>query len=74
MNEAIQTVVFSDSHRLTAKSAISLELSSERQTQGNEGMPSSEKLEADFLKAEALLSEMRDMDQGLDLPLKRAVS
>lgn len=71
MNESIQTVSFSKTHRLTAKSTVSLEMPiATQKLQKNEGMPAAARLEADFLRAEALLAEMREIRGCLEHSLQ----
>lgn len=71
MNEGIQTVSFGKTHKLTARSTVSLEMPTATQKlQKNEGMPATARLEADFLRAEALLAEMREIRGCLEHSLQ----
>ncbi|MFJ1509378.1 hypothetical protein [Chlamydia crocodili] len=74
MNEGIQTVSFNKTHRLTAKSTVSLEMPvATQKLQGKEGMPAPASLEADFLRAEAILAEMREIRGCLEHSLETLV-
>lgn len=72
MSDSIQTVVFNKTHRLTAKPLVSLEMPlAIQQFQPNEGMPAVSRLEEDFLRAEALLVEMREIRECLESSLHK---
>lgn len=70
MNEAIRSVSLG-MYQLTAKSTVSLELPLElHKTCGAEGMPEVVKLEADLLRAEALLAQMHEIRHALEQTLE----
>ncbi|AAP98731.1 hypothetical protein CpB0803 [Chlamydia pneumoniae TW-183] len=74
MNEGIHSVCFQKTPRLTAKSVVSMEmLLTTQQLPSAEGMPSVANLEADFLRAEALLAEMREIRGCLEQSLRTLV-
>ncbi|WP_201456461.1 hypothetical protein [Chlamydia sp. 17-3921] len=74
MSENIQTVIFNKTHRLTAKPLVSLEMPlAVQQFQLNEGMPAVTNLEADFLRAEALLADMREIRGNLEQSLNTLI-
>lgn len=77
MNEGIQhihTIAFSKTHRLTAKSTVSLEMPAAVQApQVKEGVATIASLEADFVRAEAILSEMREIRTCLEHSLHTLV-
>lgn len=70
MNEGIQTIVFGSTHRLTAKSTVSLEMPLiTEQVQHKESISTVAKLEADFTRVEAILIEMREIRESLEQSL-----
>ncbi|EPP34815.1 hypothetical protein CP10139811_0715 [Chlamydia ibidis] len=73
MNESIQTVSFSKTHRLTAKATVSLEMPLATHSLHQEGMPETRRLEDDFLRAEAILTEMQEIRCCLERSLDNLV-
>lgn len=70
MSEGIQTIVFGSTHRLTAKSTVSLEMPLiAEQVQSKDGVSTVAKLEADFIRVEAMLVEMREIRESLERSL-----
>lgn len=74
MNEGIRSVCFQKTSQLTAKSVVSMEMPvTTQQLPSAEGMPSVANLEADFLRAEALLAEMREIRGCLEQSLQTLI-
>lgn len=72
MIDGIQTCSFCATHRLTAKPAVSLEMSLATQSI-QEGTLASTKLEADFARAEQILTEMQEIRSSLERSLETLV-
>ncbi|SPN73889.1 hypothetical protein C10C_0745 [Chlamydia serpentis] len=74
MNESIRSVCFQKTPQLTAKSVVSMEMSlTSEQLSSAEEVTSLANLEADFLRAEALLVEMREIRSCLEQSLRTLV-
>lgn len=69
MKEGIQTIVFGSTHRLTAKSAVSLEMPLISEQAKSNDISRVAKLEADFVRVEAILVEMREIRESLEQSL-----
>lgn len=70
MSEGIQTIVFGSTHRLTAKSTVSLEMPLiSEQIKSKDSVTTVAKLEADFTRVEAILVEMREIRESLEQSL-----
>lgn len=69
MIDGIQTCSFSPTHRLTAKSAVSIEMPLATQNL-QDGALVNAKLEADFARAEQILTEMQEIRSSLERSLE----
>ncbi|ANH78575.1 hypothetical protein [Candidatus Chlamydia sanziniae] len=70
MSDSIQSVFFNKVHQLTTKSIVSAEMPlATQQLQSSEGMPAVASLELDFLRVEALLTDMREIRKCLEQSL-----
>ncbi|AVM88614.1 hypothetical protein C6H88_04630 [Chlamydia muridarum str. Nigg] len=72
MIDGIQTCSFGATHRLTAKSTVSLEMPLATHNL-QEGASASAKLEADFIRAEQILAEMQEIRSSLEQSLETLI-